>query len=126
MDVVLVRWPDERERREELRRTGRPRLLLLDDGSPAPTTVDTLEDWIRLPADELDVRARVQALELRAMGTGVSVPSLDEDGVLRVAMAPWSAATRWRRRGGRMGPRGAMPWTSTCSGCGGDSTHSDW
>jgi DNA-binding response OmpR family regulator len=84
MDVVLVRWPDERERREELRRTGRPRLLLLDDGSPAPTTVDTLEDWIRLPADELDVRARVQALELRAMGTGVSVPSLDEDGVLRV------------------------------------------
>lgn len=86
MDVVLVRWPDERDRREELRRSGRPRLLLLDDGSPAPTTVDALEDWIRLPADEADVRARVQALELRAIGNGagVDVPSLDEDGVLRL------------------------------------------
>ena len=86
MDVVLVRWPDERDRREELRRSGRPRLLLLDDGSPAPTTVDALEDWIRLPADEADVRARVQALELRAIGGGATadVPSLDEDGVLRL------------------------------------------
>lgn len=86
MDVVLVRWPDERDRREELRRSGRPRLLLLDDGSPAPTTVDALEDWIRLPADEADVRARVQALELRAIGNGhvSDVPTLDEDGVLRV------------------------------------------
>ena len=84
MDVVLVRWPDERDRREELRRTGRPRLLLLDDGSPAPTTVDALEDWIRLPADEADVRARVKSLELRAMGHGAELPSLDEDGVLRV------------------------------------------
>lgn len=78
-----MRWPDERERREELRRIGRPRLLLLDDGSPAPTTVDALEDWIRLPADESDVRARVQVLELRAMGSGGSLPTLDEDGVLR-------------------------------------------
>jgi hypothetical protein len=86
MDVVLVRWPDERDRREELRRSGRPRLLLLEDGSPAPTTVDALEDWIRLPADEADVRARVQALELRAIGTGSShdIPSLDDDGVMRV------------------------------------------
>lgn len=84
MDVVLVRWPDERDRREELRRIGRPRLLLLDDGSPAPTNVDALEDWIRLPADESDVRARVQVLELRAMGGGTSLPVLDEHGVLRV------------------------------------------
>lgn len=98
MDVVLVRWPDERDRREELRRSGRPRLLLLDDGSPAPTTVDALEDWIRLPADEADVRARVQALELRAIGGGAApdVPSLDEDGVLRqggqwVALPPVEA-----------------------------------
>ncbi len=84
MDVVLVRWPDERERRDELRRTGRPRLLMLDDGSPAPTAVDALEDWIRLPADESDLRARVRALELRAIGAVEDVPSLDEDGVLRV------------------------------------------
>lgn len=84
MDVVLVRWPDERERRDELRRTGRPRLLMVDDASPAPTTVDSLEDWIRLPADESDVRARVRALELRAIGAAEDVPSLDEDGVLRV------------------------------------------
>lgn len=88
MDVVLVRWPEERDRREDLRRSGQPRLLLLDGGSPAPTTVDALEDWIRLPADDADVRARVQVLELRALGQGAtdgaSPPTLDDDGVLRV------------------------------------------
>lgn len=86
MDVVLVRWPDERERREELRRTGRPRLLLLDDGFPAPMPVDVLEDWIRLPADEADLHARITSLEQRARGAeGPSEPpTLDDDGLLRL------------------------------------------
>ena len=84
MDVVLVRWPDEQDRREELRRSGRPRLLLIDDSAPAPVTVDALEDWIRLPADDSDVRARVASLEQRAQASGSPTPTLDDDGVLRV------------------------------------------
>src|SRR3954466_11390447 len=66
MEVVIVRWPAERERREQLRRGGRPRLLLLEDGAPPPDPDDCLEDWARAPIDEADLRARVAALELRA------------------------------------------------------------
>jgi DNA-binding response OmpR family regulator len=90
MDVVLVRWPDERDRREELRRSGRPRLLVLDDSATPPTTLDLLEDWIRLPADDTDVAARVASLEQRAVSQGGGVPTLDDDGVLR-ANGRWVA-----------------------------------
>jgi hypothetical protein len=96
MDVVLVRWPDEHDRREELRRSGRPRLLVLDDSVPPPTTLDPLEDWIRLPADDTDVAARVKSLERRAAEEAPAAPALDEDGVLRadgrwVALPPVEA-----------------------------------
>jgi|SRR6056297_3341616 len=96
MDVVLVRWPDERERREQLRQSGHPRLLLLENGEPAPVSGDELEDWIRLPADEADLRARVARLEHRAAAVAATVPSLDGDGVLRfsgswVALPPVEA-----------------------------------
>ncbi len=84
MDVVLVRWPGEEHRREVLRRTGRPRLLVLEEDSAPPTDLDLLEDWIRLPADDGDVAARVSLLEQRAVEHGSSLPTLDEDGVLRV------------------------------------------
>jgi DNA-binding response OmpR family regulator len=99
MDVVVVRWPSERERREQLERDGRPRLLLLEDGVPPPTPIDCLEDWARAPIDEADVRARIAGLEFRAhqhddhASTG---PALDEDGVLHhegawVALPPVEA-----------------------------------
>lgn len=84
MDVVLVRWPDEEDRREALRRSGRPRLLVLDDSVPPPVALDELEDWIRLPADDTDVAARVASLEQRARHHRGSEPTLDDDGVLRV------------------------------------------
>jgi DNA-binding winged helix-turn-helix (wHTH) protein len=90
MDVVLVRWPEERDRREELRRSGRPRLLVLDESVPPPTTLDLLEDWIRLPADDTDVAARVSSLERRASERRPGPPTLDEDGVLR-ANGRWVA-----------------------------------
>src|SRR4051794_13245218 len=44
MDVVVVRWPAEVDRREQLRKDGRPRLLLLEDGVQAPAPADCLED----------------------------------------------------------------------------------
>ena len=62
-----------------------PRLLLIEDGVVPPDAADCLEDWVRVPASEVDVRARTAALARRAAahGTSASVPDLDADGVLR-------------------------------------------
>ena len=81
-----MRWPPERARRHELSELGVPRLLLLEDGHHPPDTRDCLEDWIRVPAPEADVQARVAALADRAAAHGASAeqaPQLDDDGVLR-------------------------------------------
>jgi DNA-binding response OmpR family regulator len=45
-----------------------------------------MEDWIRLPADELDLQARMDTLVRRAS----SKPDLDADGVLRYGTS-WAA-----------------------------------
>jgi DNA-binding response OmpR family regulator len=96
MDVVLVRWPEEDARLRQLRASGAPRLLLLNGESAPPDPADGLEDWIRLPADDRDVRARVAALSSRAE-TGQPAPQVDGDGLLRhrgtwVALSPVEAA----------------------------------
>jgi hypothetical protein len=85
VDVVLVRWPVEQDRRDELRREGRPRLLLLEDGAAPPVPdVDDVEDWSRVPAGEVDLRARVEGLRRRAASRRDPAPALDDDGVLRL------------------------------------------
>ena len=83
VEVALVHWPAEEDRREELRRAGQPRLLLVERGAP-PIPSDELEDWIRLPAEDIDLRVRVEALRRRTDAAGDAVPQLDDDGVLRV------------------------------------------
>src|SRR5205085_7528463 len=88
VDVVLVRWPAEQGRRAELQGAGRPRLLLLEDGAPPPVAEDDLEDWIRVPAGEADLRARVEGLRRRSESKVAPAPDLDEDGVLRLG-AQW-------------------------------------
>ena len=85
MDVVLIRWPLERVRRDELAAADRPRLLLVESGSPPPTIESTLEDWIRVPAEDADVRARIDTLSRRLDERARSKPELDPDGVLRFA-----------------------------------------
>lgn len=60
-----------------------PRLLLVEDGLLPPEPADCLEDWVRVPASEVDVRARTAALSLRAAVHAMAVPDLDGDGVLR-------------------------------------------
>ena len=101
----MLRWPEEEGRRSRITREGTPRLLLVPDGEEPPAVADCLEDWIRVPADEEDVRARVDALAVRSQahltrGAGEaeapSVPVLDDFGVLRmhgswVALPPLEA-----------------------------------
>lgn len=96
MDVVLVRWPEEDARLRQLRANGAPRLLLLNGESAPPELADCLEDWIRLPADDRDVRARVATLSSRAE-TDQPAPQVDGDGLLRhrgrwVALSPVESA----------------------------------
>lgn len=86
VDVVLVRWPIESSRRERLADESRPRLLLVEDGAEPPIGQDPLEDWVRVPASEVDVRARLATLSARARSG--AAPLLDVDGVLRYG-APW-------------------------------------
>ena len=84
MDVVLVRWPEDEPSRVRLRDAGVPRLLLVAEASSPPSVFDDLEDWIRVPADEVDLHARVEALDRRAQSRTPVRPDLDENGVLRL------------------------------------------
>lgn len=86
MKVELVYWPAEEDRRHDLRERCQPRILLVERDEPAPSTVDPMEDWIRLPADERDLQARVETLAKR---TAIE-PTLDGDGVLRHG-SKWTA-----------------------------------
>ena len=82
-DVRIVRWPNERALREELAKSGRARLLMVDADAAPPIASDPLEDWVRTPCGELDVRARLEGLRLRLERTLELVPELDVDGVIR-------------------------------------------
>lgn len=62
----MLQWPDEQARRSRISEAGEPRLLLVPDGEEPPAVVDCLEDWIRVPATENEVRARVDALTVRS------------------------------------------------------------
>jgi DNA-binding response OmpR family regulator len=85
VEVVLVRWPREAEIRERLAAEGRLRLLLVEDGAPVPSVEAHLEDWIRVPATDADVRARLEVLDHRCKKVEIGSPTLDDDGVLRHA-----------------------------------------
>lgn len=84
MEVELVRWPADENRRLELGEKHLPRLLLVEGGHAPPMCTDPLEDWIRLPADTADVDARLADLGSIADRMGVlNPPRIDSDGVLR-------------------------------------------
>ncbi|MGE3619752.1 MAG: helix-turn-helix domain-containing protein [Acidimicrobiia bacterium] len=84
MDVALLRWPADQARREELRASGHPRVLLIEDEAPAPIASDELEDWIRISDRDLDLRARVESLRRRVEARERPLPELDDHGVLRL------------------------------------------
>lgn len=76
--VEVLRWPRDAGRRRALREEGRGRLWLLEPGELAPE-LEPLEDWARLPLDEVDLEARVERLAARA-DSGVGL----EPGEVRV------------------------------------------
>jgi DNA-binding response OmpR family regulator len=81
-DVHLVRWPDQEDRRQELRQAGAPRILLLAGDAAPPEHWDELEDWVRLPFDPQELRSRARPLRDRARTA--ARPVLDREGLLRV------------------------------------------
>ena len=93
MEVVLVRWPSEEERRARLAERGVARLLLVEDDVPPPEMMDELEDWIRLPASEDDQTARVAGILDRTRRHRRLAPELDAPGVLRFGVG-WASARR--------------------------------
>ena len=82
MDVVMVRWPDEQDRLLSLRSASAPRLLFVEPGDEPPQSSDCLEDWVRVPVDERELRARVDALIARASHHNLR-PEMEGDGILR-------------------------------------------
>ncbi|MGI9023951.1 MAG: helix-turn-helix domain-containing protein [Acidimicrobiales bacterium] len=96
MDVTLLRWPAEAPTRDRMAEAQEARLLLVEDDQEPPRLLDCLEDWIRVPAPEEDVRARVDALSVRVQAHDHPAPAIDDDGVLRhrgawVALPPLEA-----------------------------------
>ena len=117
MEVALVQWPAEQDRREQLRRAGQPRLLLVERGAP-PIPADDLEDWIRLPADDLDLRVRVEALRRRTDGDAGATPVLDDDGVLRLGDRWVSLPPVEAREAGQALTSTTLPRFGGLEGCG--------
>ena len=83
VDVVLLRWPVEEDRRAALAAQGRPRVLLRAGAEPAPVVLACRGAWVRLPASDADVEARCRSVSERAVQHLPIRPELDPDGVLR-------------------------------------------
>lgn len=83
MDIALLRWPAEQDRRLNLAMAGMPRVLLVDAEQPAPVVEDCCEDWIRLPATQDDIDTRCRTVLARAETHANGGARLDHDGVLR-------------------------------------------
>jgi hypothetical protein len=80
-EVMLIRWPEDGEDGLRLAGAGVAVLYLIDGDHDPPTPTTCLEDWIRIPGDERDMRARVGALEFRALAH-LGPPWVDDHGRL--------------------------------------------
>jgi DNA-binding response OmpR family regulator len=79
-DVVVVHWPEQRDEITRLAEQRVPRLLLVAPAADPPEAGDVLQDWVRLPGDERDVRARLSGLRRRA--DEETAPVVDNHGRL--------------------------------------------
>jgi hypothetical protein len=79
--VAVLRWPAQAADRDRLAATGKPRLLLVEDGQGAPFVTDPLENWVRDPFDPADLDNRLATLAARARRL-TERPRFDADGLL--------------------------------------------
>src|SRR5262245_49534821 len=79
MNVRILRWPEQADEADRLARLEVPRLLIVESGVPPPTETSCVADWLRLPADDADLSARLAALSKRA-AQHPSQPFVDDDG----------------------------------------------
>jgi DNA-binding winged helix-turn-helix (wHTH) protein len=79
--VAILGWPECESDLEDLARRGVPRLLLVAPTVTPPVCTDCLEDWVRLPVDETDLRARMHTLAERQRIR--QTLTVDENGILR-------------------------------------------
>jgi DNA-binding response OmpR family regulator len=80
-EVVVLRWPEERDELDRLADQRVPRLLLVEASADPPIGDDLLEDWVRLPSEDRDVRARLITLRRRAAEV-LADPVVDRHGRL--------------------------------------------
>ena len=79
--VAIIAWPEERAAAEQLALLRMPRLLIMSGQVEPAHSLDDLEDWVRLPVADCDVRARVRRLRQRSV-TVPPKPLLDGCGRL--------------------------------------------
>ena len=94
-DVAVVRWPSGQEERRRLAAAGLPRLLLVEGDHAPPDEWAGIEDWLREPADPVELYMRRERLRRRMAARAPVV--LDDDGLLHradrwVALSPHELA----------------------------------
>jgi DNA-binding response OmpR family regulator len=83
VDVAVIRWPEDSDRRAALVEQRRPRLLLVGAGVQPPEPTDCFEDWVVLPVEEQELASRTLALTARVARHQAVEPAVDSSGVLR-------------------------------------------
>jgi DNA-binding response OmpR family regulator len=80
-DVIVLRWPEQEAHARRLDFEKRPQLLLVGPDAEPPLLDACTTDWIRMPANDADIRARLTTLATRAE-RHPAVPMLDGIGEL--------------------------------------------
>ena len=108
LPVAIVHWPREAAHRATLAEAGLPRLLVVEPGVPPPEVADD-EDWIRAPADERDLAARLAGLRARCAAAHLDGGRLETTRGT-VTLSPAEAAVTEVLLGaeGRVVARGAL------------------
>jgi len=82
--VRVIEWPRQRDLLEG--EAERPVLVLVDDDAVPPTPEHCCHDWMWRSGGEVELRARLHQLSLRALRHGQNAPTLDEYGTLRLGL----------------------------------------
>jgi len=78
-DIAVLHWPAQAGEVAVLAEQGKARLLLVSPDADPPVSDDWREEWVRMPADERDVAARVLRLTRRTERPD-RTPRLDGSG----------------------------------------------